>query len=87
MLKDLEKQMVQGGQALEEKEREAAQKYREMQLKLKKQKKKEKQLLKEKMKKEEEMLNVEKNYKSLQEEVDEQREVIKQFRIKYKQAT
>jgi hypothetical protein len=44
-------------------------------------------LLKEKMKKEEEMLTVTKNYKSLQEEVDEQREVIKQLRLKYKQAT
>ena len=71
MLKDLEKQMVQGGTALEEKEREAAQRYREMQMKLKNQKKKEKKLLKEKMKKDEEMLTVTKNYKSLQEEVEE----------------
>lgn len=30
---------------------------------------------------------VEKHYKSLQEEVEEQREVIKQLRMKYKQAT
>jgi hypothetical protein len=76
--------MVMGGHALEEKEREQAQKYREFQLKLKKQKKKEKQLLKEKLKKEEEMLLVEKSYKNLQEEVDEQRKVIEKLRLKYK---
>ncbi|CDW81244.1 kinesin motor domain containing protein [Stylonychia lemnae] len=86
MLYDLQKQMVQGGSALEEKEKEQAQKYREFQLRLKKQKKKEKELLREKEKKEEEMLMVEKQYKSLQEEVEEQREVIKQLRMKYKQA-
>lgn len=40
--------------------------------------------MKEKQKKEEEMLMVEKQYKNLQEEVDEQREVIKTLRVKYK---
>ena len=33
------------------------------------------------------MLTVEKKYKSLQEEVDEQREVIKQLRLKYKETS
>ena len=41
----------------------------------------------EKQKKDEEMLMVEKQYKSLQEEVDEQRQVIKQLRVKYQQAS
>ena len=40
--------------------------------------------MKEKQKKDEEMLMVEKQYKNLQEEVDEQREVIKTLRVKYK---
>lgn len=40
--------------------------------------------MKEKLKKEEEMLLVEKSYKNLQEEVDEQREVIEKLRLKYK---
>jgi flagellin-specific chaperone FliS len=43
-------------------------------------------LLEEKRKKEEEMLLVEKNYKNLQEEVDELRVIIRQLREKYKQA-
>jgi predicted nucleic acid-binding Zn-ribbon protein len=32
------------------------------------------------------MMNVEKNYQSLQEEVDDMRRLIKKFRLKYKQA-
>jgi len=43
-------------------------------------------LLEEKRKKEEEMLLVERNYKNLQEEVDDMREIIKKLREKYKQA-
>lgn len=42
--------------------------------------------MREKMQKEEEKLYVERQYKNLQEEVEEQREVIKQLRIKCKQA-
>lgn len=71
MLKDIEAKLVTGGHALEEKEREQAQKYRDFQIKLKQQKKKEKQLLIDKKKKEEDLLLVEKSYKSLQEEVEE----------------
>ena len=43
--------------------------------------------MKEKMKKQEEKLLVEKSYKNLQEEVDEQRKLIEKLRIKYQQAT
>jgi hypothetical protein len=50
------------------------------------QKKKEKKLLMDKKKKEDDLLLVEKSYKSLQEEVDEQRKVIDMLRTKYKQA-
>lgn len=39
------------------------------------------------MQREEEKLYVEKQYLNLQEEVEEQRELIKQLRIKYKQAS
>ncbi len=38
------------------------------------------------MRQEEEMMLVEKNYQSLQEEVDDMRRLIKKFRLKYKQA-
>lgn len=62
------------------------QKQREMQLQLNKQKKKEKQLLEEKRKKEEEMMMAESNFKSMQEEVDAQRQIIKKLREKYQAA-
>lgn len=39
-----------------------------------------------KVKQEEDMMLVEKNYQTLQEEVDDMRKLIKKFRIKYKQA-
>ena len=39
--------------------------------------------MKEKLQKEEEMLLVEKSYKNLQEEVDENRKVIEKLRVKY----
>ncbi len=40
--------------------------------------------MEEKQKQEEEMLLVERNYKNLQEEVDDMREIIKKLRDKYK---
>lgn len=55
-----------------------------MQLRLRK--KKEKQLLEEKRRKDEEMLLVEKHYKSLQEEVDDMRSIMKKLREKYRAA-
>jgi hypothetical protein len=74
---------VHGGEALEEKERAQIQKQREMQLMLSKQKKKEKKLMEEKRRKEEEILTVEQNYKSLQEEVEANRQIIKKLREKF----
>jgi kinesin family protein 3/17 len=82
----MEKKLVTGGQTLEDREREQVQKQREMQLQLRMQKKKEKLLQEEKRKKEEEMLLVERQYKSLQEEVDDMRGVVGKLRQKYKSA-
>lgn len=52
----MEMKLVNGGQALEEKEKEQSKAYREYQKKLKIQRKKQKQLLEEKRRKEEEMV-------------------------------
>ena len=86
MISEMEKKLVTGGQTLEDREREQVQKQREMQLQLRMQKKKEKLLQEEKRKKEEEMLLVERQYKSLQEEVDDMRGVVGKLRQKYKSA-
>ena len=42
--------------------------------------------MEQKIKQEEEMIMVERNYHTLQEEVDDMRRLIKKFRLKYKQA-
>jgi kinesin family protein 3/17 len=57
-----------------------------MQLEMQAQKEREKLLIEEKMRKEEEVLLVETNYQNLQEEVDDMRKLIKNFRVRYKQA-
>lgn len=51
--------------------------------KLKQQKKKEEEYLEEKRRREEELLNIEKNYRGLNEEVDEMREKFKDIKKKY----
>lgn len=51
--------------------------------KLKAQKKKQDEYIKEKAKREEEILHIEKNYKSLNEEVDEMRERFDEVKKKY----
>lgn len=43
-------------------------------------------LIEEKLRKEEEVLLVETNYQNLQDEVDDMRRLIKNFRVRYKQA-
>jgi predicted glycosyltransferase len=57
-----------------------------MQLEMQAQKEREQFLIEEKMRKEEEVLLVETNYQNLQEEVDDMRTLIKNFRVRYKQA-
>ena len=84
LIEELEHKVVFGGHALEEKEREEAKKERELKLRLKRQKKKEKALINEKLRKEEEILMVSKNYQSLQEEVDDMREVMTKLRERYR---
>ena len=42
--------------------------------------------MEQKIKQEEEMIMVEKNYQTLQEEVEDMRRLIKKFRLKYRQA-
>ena len=57
-----------------------------MQLEIQEQKEREKALIEEKERKEEEVLLVETNYQNLQEEVEDMRRLIKNFRVRYKQA-
>eukprot|EP01017_Pseudomicrothorax_dubius_P050722 TRINITY_DN9646_c0_g1_i3.p1 TRINITY_DN9646_c0_g1~~TRINITY_DN9646_c0_g1_i3.p1 ORF type:complete len:537 (-),score=149.90 TRINITY_DN9646_c0_g1_i3:26-1636(-) len=73
MLKGMEQRMLVGGQGDEDQKR----KFKELQVKLKKEKKKQEALMAEKSRKEEEMLLKEKEYQSLQEEVEEQRKLLK----------
>ena len=57
-----------------------------MQLEMQEQKEREKQLIEEKLRKEEEVLLVETNYQNLHGEMDDMRQLIKNFRVRYKQA-
>lgn len=93
----MEQKLVIGGQALEDKEKDKAKEIRMYQLELEKQKQVEQKLFEENKKKEEEVLMVEHQYKSiksllfillldLQDEVDENRKIIKQLRNRYKGA-
>jgi predicted nuclease with TOPRIM domain len=79
----MEEKLVSGGSALEAKEREATQKYREYQNKLKKQRKKQQELEEERKRKEDELINVQKQYQNLEDEVEDNRKVIKLLKQKY----
>jgi hypothetical protein len=83
ILEKMQQKLVVGGKALEETEKEKAKQIRDIQLKLEKQKQIEQELFEEKKKKEEEMLMVEKQYKSAQEEIEDNRKIIKQLRERY----
>lgn len=82
----MQKKLVFGGKALEEKEKLRAKEIREMQLKIEEQQQKEKELFEETQRKKEEMLMAERQYKDLQEEVLENRKIIKELRTRYKAA-
>lgn len=84
LVADFNKNLINGGEALDNSEKARMKELREFRLKLKQQKKREKQLMEENRKKEEEMLMKEKNYQNLQEEVEDLRKVIKKLRLKYK---
>jgi DNA repair exonuclease SbcCD ATPase subunit len=85
-MKQMEAKLVQGGEALEDKERDIAQAKRELQLKLNEEQEKQKNLIEEKQRQEQELLEKDAKYNSLQEEVEAQRNIIKKLRQKYKQA-
>ena len=85
-LKELEEKLAQGNNKVQETEMIKMQEYREIQLKLEEEKRIQDKLLKEKIQKEEEMIMVERDYQTLQEEVDEQRKLIRVLRNKYKEA-
>jgi kinesin family protein 3/17 len=73
-------------QAIQESEMKKMQEYRELRQQFIQQREREKALIEEKMRKEEEVMLVETNYQNLQEEVDDMRKLIKNFRVRYKQA-
>lgn len=61
--------------------------YREFQIKLKQQKQRERELLESRLRQEEEMMLKERDYQSMQEELEDMRKLIKKLRTRYKQAT
>ncbi|CAG9314004.1 unnamed protein product [Blepharisma stoltei] len=83
IISDLQKQLIIGGEAINKSEQEKLRAIRQYRLKLKKQKKKEKQLIEEHRKIEEEMVLKEKNYRSMQEELEDLRKVVKRLRSIY----
>jgi hypothetical protein len=86
LIYDYEQQLVVGGQALEDKEKQQARQYREMQLKLRKERKKQMKLQNENQAKADEKLMVAKHYQGIEEELEEMKDVVKQLRSKYKGA-
>ena len=86
LIRDMEKKLVNGGQALDETEKESNKVYREYQKKLKIERKKQKQLLQENRKKEEVFMQVESGYKDLQEQVNDQKVMIEKLKVKYQAA-
>lgn len=84
IIQQMESQLVSGGNALEEKEKKAAQERREMQMKLEEERKKQEAILEEKQRQEEQLLEQEQKYGSLEAEVAEQRKIIKKLRQKTK---
>lgn len=78
--------MVIGGNVLEEKEKEKFSQQRQLQLELEKEKRKQQILLEEKELQEKELLEKDKDYTSLQEEVEDNRKIIKKLRSKLKSA-
>lgn len=80
MIKELEQKTIQGGKA----DDEQLKKFKTMQSKLKNQVKEQEKLRQEKEQKENELVFMEKNYQSLQDEVEGLRNIIKSLRHKYK---
>jgi len=86
----MQQQLVVGGEKNEKSssggDSEETKKYQQMLRKLKNQNKQQGELLRQKEAKEEELLEAERKYTSMQEEVDEQRKIIKRLKKKLKDA-
>jgi len=86
-LKEIEQQMLKGGAGSDKKgNRKEKENYQKMVERLQEQEKIHQQILQDRNKKEEEALLIEKKYGTLQDEVLEQRQLIKKLRKKYKQS-
>lgn len=84
MIKEIETNLVVGGEEMDIAEKERLKAQRVYRQKLKKQKKKEKALIEDMKKKEEEIMNIEKKYLNGQEELEDLRKHVKDLRVKYK---
>lgn len=71
---------------MQDSELKKMQEYRDLRQQFMEQREREKKLIEEKLRKEEEVMLVETNYQNLQDEVDDMRRLIKNFRVRYKQA-
>ena len=79
--------MDMSNQQVMEAQQQKMQAYRDFQIKLKHQKQRERELLETRLRQEEEMMLKERDYQSMQEELDDMRKLIKKLRIRYKQTT
>lgn len=86
LMSNMEAQLVRGGEALDEAEKEQSKKQRDLQLELEEERKRQQALVDERQRVEEEMMEKDQKYNGLQEEVEGQRKIIKKLRQKYKQA-
>ena len=83
-MRQMEQQLVTGGQALEEKEKIAAADRRRLQLDLEQEQARQKELASQNAIKEQELLEKDHKYNNLAEEVDGQRKIIAKLRKNYK---
>mmetsp|Transcript_35930 Transcript_35930/g.55184 ORF Transcript_35930/g.55184 Transcript_35930/m.55184 type:complete len:168 (+) Transcript_35930:1669-2172(+) len=80
----MEERIVEGGKVFAEKEKEQSHAQRKLQLELEKERKFQQELLEEKERQEVELLEKEQHYNSLQEEVVDNRKIIKKLKSKLK---
>ena len=83
LMQNMEAQLVRGGEALEEAEKVKAHEQRQLQLELDQERQRQEALQAERELIEQEMMEKDRQYTSLQEEVEEQRKIIKKLRQKY----
>lgn len=86
MLSEIKNQLIQGGEVLNKAEQDRLNAQKEYRRKLRSQKKKEKKLLEQFKKREEEVEMREKEYASMQDELEDLRKLSKQLKVKFKAA-